>query len=65
MRGANAAVVGILAFALYTPVGTDAILNPIDCLVALAGFVLLTVWKCPPWIVVALTAASGVAVALI
>lgn len=65
MRGANSAVVGILAFALYTPVGTSAILSPIDFFVALTGFVLLTVWKCPPWIVVALTAASGVAFALI
>jgi chromate transporter len=65
MRGANAAVVGILTFALYTPVGTSAILSPIDFFVALTGFVLLTLCKCPPWIVVALTAASGVAFALI
>lgn len=63
MRGANAAVVGILAAALYHPVGTGAIRNPSDFAVALAGFVLLTVWKCPPWIVVVLTAASGIGLA--
>lgn len=65
MRGANAAVVGILASALYSPVGTGAILGPIDFAVALAAFVLLTVWKCPPWLVVALTAASGIGLTLL
>lgn len=65
MRGANAAVVGILASALFSPVGTGAILSPVDFAVALAGFVLLTAWRCPSWIVVALTAASGVGLALI
>lgn len=61
MRGANAAVVGILAAALYTPVWTSAILTPRDFAVALVGFILLTVWKTPPWIVVALLAAAGIA----
>lgn len=65
MRGANAAVVGILASALYSPVGTSAILNPSDFAVALIGFTLLTAWKCPPWIVVLLTAASGIGLALL
>ncbi|MNJ24765.1 putative chromate transport protein [compost metagenome] len=65
MRGANAAVVGILASALFSPVGTGAILSPVDFAVALAGFVLLSAWRCPSWIVVALTAASGVGLALI
>lgn len=64
MRGANAAVVGILASALYSPVGTGAILNPVDFAVALAGFFLLTVWKVQPWIVVALTAAVCVGLAV-
>lgn len=65
MRGANAAVVGILAAALYSPVATGALLSPADFAVALVGFVLLTAWKCPPWIVVVLTAACGVGFALI
>ncbi|MDH6231802.1 putative chromate ion transporter [Mesorhizobium soli] len=51
MRGTNAAVVGILGAALYNPVRTSAVL-------ALAGFLLLTVWKMPPWIVVVLLAAG-------
>lgn len=59
MRGANAAVVGILGAALYSPVWTSAVLGPRDFALALAGFLLLTVWKAPPWIVVALLATAG------
>jgi chromate transporter len=60
MRGSNAAVVGILGAALYNPVWTSAVLTPRDFALALAGFLLLTVWKMPPWIVVALLAGAGV-----
>lgn len=59
MRGANAAVVGILAAALYSPVWTSAVLSPPDFALVLAGFLLLTVWKAPPWIVVQLLAVAG------
>ncbi|SDT36086.1 chromate efflux transporter [Bradyrhizobium canariense] len=59
MRGANAAVVGILAAALYNPVWTSAVLAPRDFALALAGFLLLTVWKVAPWIVVVLLASAG------
>jgi chromate transporter len=65
MRGANAAVVGILGAALYSPVWTSAVLAPQDFALALAGFVLLIVWKTPPWMVVVLLAASGVILNLI
>jgi chromate transporter len=61
LRGTNAAVVGLLGAALYHPVWTSAILSPRDFALALVGFVLLTVWQAPPWLVVALTAAGGVA----
>lgn len=61
MRGINAAVVGILGAALYTPVWTSAVARPADVAVALAGFVLLTVWRAPPLAVVALGAACGLA----
>lgn len=64
MRGANAAVVGILGAALYDPVWTSAIFSPKDFALALTGFVLLTVWKAPPWLVVLLCAAGGVLLAL-
>jgi chromate transporter len=60
MRGANAGVVGILALALYNPVWTNAVLTTADFALALAGFLLLTVWKSPPWLVVALLAFAGV-----
>lgn len=59
LRGVNAGVVGILLAALYTPVFTSAILRPIDAALALVAFGLLAVWKLPPWIVVAVTAAGG------
>jgi chromate transporter len=60
MRGTNAAVVGILGAALYNPVWTSAVLMPRDFALALTGFLLLTVWKLPPWIVVVLLAGAGV-----
>ena len=63
MRGANAAVVGVLGAALYDPVWTSAVHSPRDFGLALTAFVLLTVWRTPPWIVVALTAIGGVALA--
>jgi chromate transporter len=65
MRGTNAAVVGILGAALYNPVWTSAVLTPRDFVFALAGFLLLTVWQMPPWLVVVLLAAVGVLSALV
>ncbi|MFC3693205.1 chromate efflux transporter [Chenggangzhangella methanolivorans] len=53
LRGANAAVVGVLAAALYDPIWTSAVLSPRDFLVAAAGFAALTAWNAPPWTVVA------------
>jgi len=59
LRGINAAVVGILLAALYTPVWTSAIFEPKDFGLGIAAFGLLAFWRVPPWIVVALTAAGG------
>ena len=59
MRGTNAAVVGILGAALYNPVWTSAVLAPRDFALALSGFLLLTVWKLPSWVVVGLLAVAG------
>jgi chromate transporter len=56
MRGASAAVVGILGAAFYSLVRTGAILTSWDLACALGGFLLLTVWQAPPWMVVALLA---------
>ncbi|WP_379970476.1 chromate transporter [Ectobacillus sp. sgz5001026] len=58
LYGVNAAVVGILLAALYNPIWTSAIKTPVDFCLALAAFGLLTVWKCPPWIVVVCSAAA-------
>jgi chromate transporter len=52
-------VVGILGAALYNPVWTSAVLTPRDFALALAGFLLLAVWKLSPWIVVLLLAGAG------
>jgi chromate transporter len=65
MRGVNAAVVGILAAALYNPVWTSAVHDVRDFALALAGFLLLTVWKTPPWMAVIGTTAGAVALALL
>ena len=59
MRGTNAAVVGILGAALYNPVWTSAVAIPRDFALALLGFLLLTVWKLPSWVVVVLLATAG------
>jgi chromate transporter len=59
MRGTNAAVVGILGAALYSPVWTNAVFSPRDFAFVLAGFLFLTVWKLPPWIVVVFLGGAG------
>jgi chromate transporter len=59
LRGVNAAVVGVLLAALYTPVWTSAILGVADFALGLAAFGLLTLWKLPPWLVVILAAVGG------
>lgn len=63
LRGINAAVVGILAAALYTPVWTSAIFEPKDFGRALAAFGLLQMWRLPAWLVVILAAAGAQALA--
>jgi chromate transporter len=60
MRGINAAVVGLLGAALYSPLWTSAINTAGDLSVALIGFVLLTAWRAPPLLVVVMSALSGV-----
>lgn len=65
MQGANAAVVGVLAAALYSPVFTGSITGMRDFALALGCFVLLIAWKAPPWSVVILAALGGAGLALI
>ena len=63
LAGVNAAVVGILLAAFYDPVWTTAILTWSDVALAAAAFLLLYMWKTPPWLVVLLCAAGGEALA--
>lgn len=60
LAGVNAAVVGILLAALYNPVWTSAILKPADFILAILLFVLLQVWKMPPWSVVLTGVLGGI-----
>lgn len=61
LAGVNAAVVGLLATALYSPVWTSAVLSELDFAIAAIGYFLLTRWKVPPFAVVVLCALAGVA----
>ena len=59
MRGVNAAVVGVLLAALFTPIWTGAVRTPADFGLGLVAFLLLVLWKLPPWCVVAFGAFAG------
>jgi chromate transporter len=63
LKGINAAVVGLLLAALYTPIWTSSITRPFDFATALVAFLLLVFWRVPPWVVVVLGAlvAAGAA----
>ncbi|MCY9783719.1 chromate efflux transporter [Nocardiopsis sp. EMB25] len=59
MAGAGAAVVGILAAALYDPVFTRGVVSPETTAVAAVAFVALAVWRAPAWAVVLGASAVG------
>src|SRR6201986_3984724 len=65
LRGVNAAVVGVLLAALYTPVWTSGVHGPAGFGLAVAAFLALSLWSLPPWLVVmaGAAAASGLAAA--
>ncbi len=65
LAGANAAVVGILAAALYTPVFTTAVTDVFSFALAAVCFVLLTAVRMPPWAAVLIGACGGVLLALV
>jgi chromate transporter len=58
--GVNAAVVGLLATALYSPVATSAVHVPIDFAIAAIGFCMLVRWNTPPLAVLAFCAIAGI-----
>lgn len=59
LRGANAAVVGILVAALYQPVWVAGIQETKHFIIGLILFVLVMYWKLPPWASVILAAGLG------
>lgn len=65
LKGINAAVVGILLAALYTPVWTSAIFGPADFGLGVLAYLLLAFWRAPPWLVVILGALGATVLASI
>jgi chromate transporter len=59
VRGVNAAVVGILAAALYDPVWVGAIHRPFDLGLAVAAFGVLRRWPDSPWLAVLFCGVAG------
>lgn len=59
IMGVNAAVIGILIAALYTPIWTSSVLQPTDFALAAVLFTMLAYWKLPPWMVVVAGAVGG------
>jgi chromate transporter len=49
LAGVNAAVVGLLAAALYDPVFTEGVVSPLTMAIAAAAFVALAGWRTPAW----------------
>ena len=65
LRGVNAAVVGLLGAALYNPVWTTSVKTIGDFVLVLASFVLLTVGRIPPLVVVIISALGGIVLAVV
>ena len=59
LKGVNAAVVGILLAALYNPVFTSAVNDPLDFVIVLITLTLLVVYKIAPYKVVLISMILG------
>jgi chromate transporter len=59
LAGVNAAVVGLLAAALYDPVFTEGVTSPPAMAIAAACFVALAAWRVPAWAVVIAAGVAG------
>jgi chromate transporter len=62
VAGVNAAVVGLLAAALYDPVWTSAVRVPLDVAIAAIAFTLLVAWRASPIVVVVWCVVAAIAV---
>ncbi len=65
LMGVNAVVVGLLLAVFYDTVWTSGILSSKDFILGLFAFGLLSLWKVPPWLVVAAAALGSAALAAI
>jgi chromate transporter len=61
LAGINAAVVGLLAAALYNPVWVNAVRSAVDVVIALVAFILLLRFKAPPILIAALCVGASLA----
>jgi chromate transport protein ChrA len=59
LAGTNAAVVGLLAAAFYSPICTSALTEPKCLVIAFVAFVGLMFCKLPPWMIVLGCALAG------
>jgi chromate transporter len=64
VAGVNAAVVGLLAAALYDPVWTSAVREPDDVAIAAIAFVMLVAWRASPLVAVAWCVLASLALTL-
>jgi chromate transporter len=64
VAGVNAAVVGLLAAALYDPVWTSAVQAPADVAIAIVAFTLLVAWRASALVVVAWCVFSTIALTM-
>jgi len=65
LHGVNAAVVGLLLAALYRPVWTSGIATASDFALGVVAFLLLFMWRTPPWLVVVVCGVGGAALTLV
>ena len=63
LGGVNAAVVGVLAAALYNPIWKSSVASPLDVAIAAVGFLLFERFRAPPILVVTLCVVASVAAA--
>jgi chromate transporter len=63
LAGVNAAVVGVLGAALYTPIWTSAVRGPHDLAIGLVAFLLLERWRAPPILIVLFCVAAAIVMA--
>lgn len=59
IMGMNAAVIGLLIAAFYSPIWTSSVLEAKDFALAVILFSMLAYWKLPPWVVVVAGALAG------